>query len=165
MLKPASRQVIYAAALYLGVISACFLADRIESSLYGLKFQVEAGGNQRDNGISRTISLSLLRGLSPAPHNGFTVTWTGTWFVPVARMYAIEAGADDRVELADRWKSCCSSGHKQRQRDCHTIRAFNSRLSSDRGAVYPGCRPDVPDIATGSFHAADGFPESAGRLS
>lgn len=93
------RAIIFAVILYLAVIALFFVIDRIESSLSGLQFQVQSAGSIRGQGISRRIALDVLSKVPSPPGENFSVRWNGYWFAPVTRLYAVQAGADDRVEL------------------------------------------------------------------
>lgn len=96
MERPAKRNILFAVILYLAVVAVFFLVDRIESSFCGLQFQVETNGSVIGEGISRRITLDAL---PSTPRESFTVRWTGYWFAPITRLYALQAGADDRVEV------------------------------------------------------------------
>jgi tetratricopeptide (TPR) repeat protein len=69
--------------------------NRVESSVYGLKYKIVKENRIIDESTSRKIDLNIVRNLQ----NHFDVKWSGFFYAPATRLYPIQGAADDRLEL------------------------------------------------------------------
>ncbi|HSE40278.1 MAG TPA: glycosyltransferase family 39 protein, partial [Acidobacteriota bacterium] len=91
--------IVLGSFFFLLLVAAFLLLNRLESSLYGLKFRIGAKNGTVEEGTSRKIDLEVVRKTHPELHNNFEIHWTGFLYAPGTRLYPLQAGADDRLEI------------------------------------------------------------------
>lgn len=87
---------LFAIILYFCVFAIFLIMNRIESSVYGLKYKIVKGNRAIEESTSRKIDLNILTNL---PQDHFDVNWSGYFYAPATRIYPIQGAADDRLEL------------------------------------------------------------------
>ena len=158
------RNLAFAGSLYVALVLLFFVFDRIESSLYGLKYQVKVAGDLQSEGISRQPDLDCLRLPSPPP-NHLDVNWTGVWVYTGNPVVCDSRRRRRSRRTLDRRKSCGHAGYEERKGDRDPFHSVEPGFSSGRNAIFANRRRDVPDDANGSFPFHHGSPEPAGALS
>jgi Dolichyl-phosphate-mannose-protein mannosyltransferase/Tetratricopeptide repeat len=129
---------LFAIILYFCVLAVFLIMNRIESSVYGLRYKIVKENRIIDESTSRKIDLKVT-----SLQNHFDVNWSGILYAPITRLYPIQGAADDRLELRIDGNVAVDAtpGHAgitrfiPLHRGFHRIEADYSQFTGDRSLI------------------------------